>query len=202
MRWAAAGLAAVAVTGCLRDTEFRCMQDSDCETMGHCEAIGFCSVGDAQCATGRRFSESAGQGLASTCVPATAGSAGRCPVDFVAVGGSAHRYKRLAAVSVSWDQARAMCEQISGTYLLVPDDATELSELANITSLPVWIGLDDLAVQGMFMTVKNARATFTPWAANEPSTRSGQDCVRAISATQIATDQCGVKRAAICECEP
>jgi hypothetical protein len=201
MRWAAAGLAAVMVTGCLRDTAFRCMQDSDCEAMGHCEAVGFCSVLDAQCTTtGRRFSESAGQGLASTCVPATAGSAGRCPADFVAVGGSDHRYKRLAAVS--WDQARAMCEQISGTYLLVPDDATELTELASITSPPFWIGVDDLAAQGMFMTVRNTRAMFMPWATGEPSTRSGADCVRAVSATQIATDLCGTKRAAICECEP
>jgi hypothetical protein len=201
MRWAAVGLAAVAVTGCLRDTEFKCMQDSDCEAMGHCEAIGFCSVADAQCTTGRRFSESAGQGLASTCVSATAGSAGRCPPDHVMVGTSGHRYKRLGMVS--WDQARAMCEQVSpGTYLLIPDDATELDELASITSPPFWIGVDDLAAQGMFMTVKNVRATFTPWAASEPSTRSGADCVRAVSATQIATDQCSTKRAAVCECEP
>jgi hypothetical protein len=201
MRWAAVGLAAVAITGCLRDTAFKCMQDSDCDAMGHCEAIGFCSVADALCTTGRRFSESAGQGLASTCVSATAGSAGRCPSDYVAVGSSGHRYKRLGMVS--WDQARAMCEQASpGTYLLIPDDATELDELANITSPPFWIGVDDLAAQGMFTTVKNARATFTPWATGEPSARSGADCVRAVSATQIATDLCSSKRAAVCECEP
>jgi uncharacterized protein (DUF1501 family) len=201
MRWAALGLAAAAVTGCLRDTEFRCMQDADCEAMGHCEAVGFCSVGDAGCATGRRFSESAGQGLASTCVPATAGSAGRCPADHVAVGSSGHRYKRLGAVT--WDQARAMCEQASAaTYLLIPDDAAELADLATIASPPFWVGLDDLAAPGTFMTVKNAPAAFTPWATGEPSTRSGADCVRATSATQIATDLCSTRRAAICECEP
>ena len=201
MRWATVGLAAAAATGCLRDTEFRCMQDADCEAMGHCESVGFCSVGDAGCATGRRFSESAGQGLASTCVPATAGSAGRCPADHVAVGSSGHRYKQLGAVS--WDQARAMCEQAStATYLLIPDDATELADLAAIAKPPFWIGLDDLAAPGAFMTVKNVPATFTPWAAGEPRTRSGADCVRATSATQIATDQCSTPRPAICECEP
>jgi hypothetical protein len=200
MRWAAIALA-VAATGCLRDTGFTCVQDSDCEAMGHCEAVGFCSVVDAGCATGRRFSESAGQGLASTCVSATAGNAGRCPSDHVAVGSSGHRYKRLG--TVSWDQAQAMCAQASaGTYLLIPDDATELTELAGIASPPFWIGLDDLAAQGTFMTVKNVRATFTPWATGEPSTRAGADCVRAISATQIATDLCSNRRAAICECEP
>lgn len=201
MRWAVIGLAVVAATGCLRDTEFKCMQDSDCEAMGHCEAVGFCSVVDAQCTTGRRFSESAGQGLASTCVPATVGSAGRCPSDYVAVGSSGHRYKRLG--TVSWDQARAMCEQASpGTYLLIPDDATELADLATIASPPFWIGVDDLAAQGTFMTVKNVRAMFTPWATGEPSTQLGRDCVRAVSATQIATDVCSNRRAAICECEP
>jgi hypothetical protein len=198
MRWAALGLA-VAATGCLRDTEFKCMQDSDCEAMGHCEAVGFCSVVDARCATGRRFSESAGQGLASTCVTTGAGSAGRCPMDHVAVGRSGHRYKRLGAVT--WDQARAMCEQASAaTYLLIPDDATELADLATIASPPFWIGLDDLAVPGAFMTVKNVPATFTPWASGEP--RSGRDCVRANSATTIATDVCSTPRPAICECEP
>ena len=198
MRWAALGLAAAVVTGCLRDTEFKCMQDSDCEAMGHCEAVGFCSVVDARCATGRRFSETAGQGLASTCVMTGAGS-GRCPMDYVAVGSSGHRYKRLGPVT--WDQARAMCEQASAaTYLLIPDDATELADLAAIGSLPFWIGLDDLAVPGKFMTVKNVPATFTPWASGEP--RSGRDCVRASSATTIATDVCSAQRAAICECEP
>ncbi|HEX3480954.1 MAG TPA: C-type lectin domain-containing protein [Kofleriaceae bacterium] len=201
MRWAAFGVAAAAATGCLRDTEFKCTQDSDCEAMGHCEAVGFCSVGDAGCATGRRFSESAGGGLASTCVPASAGSGGRCPADYVAVGSSGHHYKRLGGVT--WDQARAMCEQASAsTYLLIPDDATELAGLATIASPPFWIGLDDLAAMGTFMTVKNAPATFTPWATGEPSTRAGTDCVRATSATQIATDVCSTRRAAICECEP
>ena len=200
MRWAVLGLA-VAATGCLRDTEFKCMQDSDCEAMGHCEAVGFCSVIDARCATGRRFSESAGQGLASTCVPASGGSAGRCPMDYVAVGSSGHRYKRLGAVM--WDQARAMCEQASAaTYLLIPDDAAELANLATIASPPFWIGVDDLAAQGTFMTVKNVRAMFLPWASGEPSTQLGRDCVRATSATQIATDVCSSRRAAICECEP
>lgn len=198
MRWAALGLA-VAATGCLRDTEFKCMQDSDCEAMGRCEAVGFCSVVDARCTTGRRFSESAGQGLASTCVTPSAGSAGRCPMDHVAVGSSGHRYKRLGAVT--WDQARAMCEQASATtYLLIPDDATELTDLATIASPPFWIGVDDLAAPGRFMTVKNAPAVFLPWASGEP--RSGRDCVRANSATTIATDVCGTARAAICECEP
>lgn len=123
----------------------------------------------------------------------------RCRTDYVAVGSSGHRYKRLGAGT--WDQARAMCEQDSATtYLLIPDDATELADVATIAIPPFWIGLDDLTTQGMFMTVKNAPATFLPWDNGEP--RSGRDCVRANSATTIASDVCAVARAAICECEP
>jgi hypothetical protein len=129
-------------------------------------------------------------------------SGGRCPADYVPVGSSGHRYKRLPS-TVTWDQARAMCEQASaGTYLLIPDDATELTELAAITAPPFWIGVDDLAAQGKFMTVKNVQATFLPWATGEPSALTGRDCVRASSATAIATDVCSARRAALCECEP
>src|SRR5262249_2420353 len=132
---------------------------------------------------------------------ATMGGAGRCPADYVAVGSSGHRYKRLG--TVSWDQARAMCEQASAaTYLLIPDDATELAGLATIASPPFWIGLDDLAGVGAFMPCKTARGRSRPGAPGEPSTRAGRDCVRATSSTQIATDLCSTPRAAICECEP
>jgi len=187
--------------GCLHDTAFTCTQDTDCDPGGRCEPVGFCSAADAQCPTGRRFTESAGQGLAQSCVSSGAMSVGGCPADYVAVGSSSHRYKRLGAVS--WDQARAMCEQASpGTYLLIPDDAAELAAIAAIAPPPFWLGVDDLASQGKFMTVKTVPATFLPWAAGEPSTLAGRDCVRASSATVIATDVCTTRRAALCECEP
>lgn len=200
MRARAIGLAtAAAITaGCLRTTEFKCLQDADCGASGTCEPIGYCSVPDAKCQdTGRSFGDSAGQGLASTCVPA----GDRCPADYVAVAGSKHRYKRIA--TTSWDLAKTACEQAgAAAYLLVPDDAAELGALAAITSPPFWIGLDDLTARGTFMTARDVPATFLPWAAGEPSHRAGADCVRASSASQIAADVCSMRHAAICECEP
>jgi len=196
-------IAAALTTGCLRDTEFKCMQDSDCGAAGSCESVGYCSVPDPQCTgTGRSFSDSAGQGLSSTCVPTSAGmqSTG-CPSDHVSVADSKHRYKRLPVMT--WDQARTACAQAgAAAYLLVPDDATELKNLASIVTPPFWIGLDDHAMEGVFVTPKNVPAMFLPWASGEPSTRPGQDCVRATSATRIATDACSARRIAICECEP
>ena len=186
---------ASATSGCLHDPGFKCLQSADCGEGGTCEPIGYCSVANAQCAgTGRSFSDSAGQGLANTCVPAM-----QCPEDYVAIAGSLHRYKRLMAVS--WDQARAQCAQAgAAAYLLVPDNATELRDLAAIASPPFWLGLDDRAADGRFVTSKNAPAMFLPWANGEP--RPGEHCVEASSTTQIATDLCSVKHAAVCECEP
>lgn len=189
-------LAAAGAAGCLHDPGFKCLQDADCGMGGTCEPIGYCSIANAQCTgTGRSFSDSAGQGLSNTCVPAL-----QCPADYVAIAGSLHRYKRIPA-AVSWDQARIQCAQAgAAAYLLVPDDATELKNLATVASPPFWIGLDDQATAGRFVTPKNAPAMFLPWASGEP--RPGEHCVKASSGTQIATDLCSAKHAAVCECEP
>lgn len=51
---------------CLRDTEFRCLNDAQCGADGNCESIGYCSVPDEACPSGRSFSVSAGA-LARKC---------------------------------------------------------------------------------------------------------------------------------------
>ena len=211
-------LAATASAGCLRSTEFRCATNSDCGAAGTCEQIGFCSVPNASCAgTGRSFGDSAGQGLANTCVPARPGQgldAGidapmidapgntGCPSGYNPVAGSAHRYKRLT--NVTWDVAAASCKQTSASaYLAVPDDATELMNLATAAvDTPFWIGVKH-TTGTMFVTEKNAQATFLPWAPNQPDLGPPpKDCVTGISTTQIATDKCGTAYTAVCECEP
>jgi hypothetical protein len=209
-------LATFASAGCLRSTAFRCQSDSDCGASGACEAIGYCSFPNADCAdTGRSFSDSAGQNLSGTCVPAAdrpgpdAGVDGTlsvgCPGDYAALAGSAHVYKLLG--NASWDEVTNMCKATTtAAYLAVPDDATELMNLATAAmALPVWIGIDDKVQQGMFVTQKRVPATFLPWAPGEPDNGNPakrQECVEAMSATQIATDQCGTPHVAICECEP
>ncbi len=213
---------AVLTAGCLRSTAFRCAADSDCGAGGVCEPVGFCSVPNADCpGTGRSYGDSAGQGLSNTCVPAGAPGpgpgpgvdagvdassdampAGKCPSGYASAAGSAHLYKALSGVT--WDEARMMCDQTSSAaYLAIPDDATELADLATVASSPFWIGIDDKVDQGTFVTQKGVQAVFLPWAPGEPdSTPPGQDCVDAVSATQIASDRCGNKQAAVCECEP
>jgi hypothetical protein len=207
----------VLTAGCLRSTTFRCAENSDCGTGGVCESVGFCSFADAACPGGRSYGDSAGQGLSNTCVPAgppgpgpgpgagidapgDAMPTGRCPSDYAAVAGSAHLYKALSGVS--WDAAKMMCDQSSRAYLAIPDDAAELANLATVTSPPFWIGIDDKDDQGTFMTQKGVTAVFLPWAPGQPNLGPQNDCVAAISSTQIATDRCSNKQAAVCECEP
>lgn len=212
-------VAAAASAGCLRTTEFRCLQDTECGTGGVCEPVGYCSVPSTACAgTGRAFSDSAGQGLSGECVladnpgprPDAAADAGAdaaidgppegCPDDFAAIAGSAHRYKRLAAVS--WDRAADDCKRSSSSaYLAIPDDLAELSNIVSAgTAPPISLGIRQIGA--VFVTEKAMLATFLPWATGQPDMRGGRDCALAVSATEIATDRCTDVRTAVCECEP
>jgi len=214
-------LGAVASAGCLRSTQFKCAQDADCGATGVCEAVGFCSFPSNSCpGSGRSFSDSAGQGLSNTCVPGNNppgvdagvtidapvsidGPPQGCPSPYAAVAGSAHLYKVLANV---WDTAASACKLTSASaYLAVPDDATELMNLATVaTGTPFWIGIDDQDHNDIFTTQKGgATATFLPWVTTPPDRGPPpKDCVTGISTTQITTDKCGTGHVAVCECEP
>jgi hypothetical protein len=209
---------AFATAGCLRNTEFRCGSDSECGVNGTCEVVGYCSVPNPDCVgTQRAYSDSAGQNLSNTCVPAGMPDPGPdaavdapidtppasgCPASYAAVNGSANRYRAL--VNRSWDEAIADCKRDSAdAYLAIPDDAPELVNLAMVATAPFWIGLDDKDAEGTFVTQKAVEATFKPWQPGQPDNDNpGEDCVAAISSTEITDERCGGRRAAVCECEP
>jgi hypothetical protein len=150
--------------------------------------------------------------LTGTCVPGgqisdasiDAPLAVGCPAGYAAVSGSVHRYKAIP--STVWSNAAGDCKLTSSSaYLAVPDDATELTNLATVAAAtPFWVGLDDQDHNNIFMTQKGgAAATFLPWVTNPPDRGPPlKDCVMAISATQINTDLCGNSHIAVCECEP
>ena len=209
-------LAAAASAGCLRNTQFKCSQDTDCGPLEACEAVGYCSVPSSTCDSGRSYSDTAGQGLSNACVPGNINpgpDAGidavpidapvtGCPSGYASVAGSAHRYKALT--NVSWTTAAANCKLTStSAYLAVPDDAPELVNLATAAvSTPFWVGLEKGAGITFVTQKNNAVATFLPWATNQPDTTGQKDCINGISTTEIATDRCNVQNTAVCECEP
>jgi cysteine-rich repeat protein len=60
-------------TACITPaTTFSCATDADCTVGGTCQATGFCSFSDAECASGQRYGDASGNGLAGECVPRTA----------------------------------------------------------------------------------------------------------------------------------
>jgi len=206
--------------GCLRQTEFRCDTNAECGAAGRCEAEGFCSFFDGACSgTQQRFGESAGT-FANQCVggggsgddggvdsPGTNddGPAG-CPSGYDPLAGApGHLYKRVI-VGDNWSGQHNSCVATAPgrAYLAIPDDAAELQALFTLAGVATsWVGINDLQTENTFVNVKGVPQIFLPWASGEPDdTQGGQDCVAAVSATQIVTEKCNTVFAAICECEP
>ncbi|MBX7079962.1 MAG: hypothetical protein K1X88_12280 [Nannocystaceae bacterium] len=84
-------LVAVAHTACGR-REFLCGSDGDCAGAGAgatCQADGWCSVADVGCASGQRYTDYSGGGLAGTCVAGGSSSSGELGTSSATSEGSA-----------------------------------------------------------------------------------------------------------------
>lgn len=200
-------LAVVLAGGCLRDTLFHCTSDSQCGSDGQCDgATSFCTVPDSNCIYGRRYSEYSGSDTNRCVLPGTMPDAGPgCGPDFTALPGvPGHLYHLFTTPSDFASQRTACAVQGGNTYLAIPDDATELAALVTLAAQPaVWVGIDDLVVEGNFLTVRGQPATFLPWAAGQPDDAPpGEDCVAALSADTFDDQQCSNMLPAVCECEP
>lgn len=219
---------ALSSAACLRTTEFRCATSGECGAGGTCESVGFCSFPDGACASGERFSESAGS-YANQCVGGEqTGDAGPsdgplpgdamidapiatgCPGGYNAIaGGQGTHLYRLAGVpaggTANWPTQRDFCASTStSAYLAVPDDATELAALATLAaSSTFWIGLTDSATEDTWLTVKGAPAPFLNFANGQPDdSNPGEDCLAA-DATEMQDERCSnTQLRAVCECEP
>jgi alpha-tubulin suppressor-like RCC1 family protein len=67
----ATALVLTLAVGCKDAGSFPCQVDTECElggVLGVCEPSGFCSFEDLACVSGRRYDESAGEGLGDECV--------------------------------------------------------------------------------------------------------------------------------------
>lgn len=166
----------LANAGCLRKTEFRCETDTACGAGGQCEASGFCSFADGECASGRRYDSSAGP-LSGQCTsgddPTTDGgidSMGTpddgsidsgvtgCPAGYVALSAvPGHLYKVLPN-GANWMTQQAECKlTTSAAYLAVPDTIEELTALDMLAGASnYWIGISDIATEGTWINSRSA----------------------------------------------
>lgn len=220
---------AIAASGCLRTTEYRCSGDSACSGGGVCETTGFCSFIDGECSSGRRYNDAAGS-LGGTCtsggntqddadvnpvidmqmVDSTSADvpAAQCPTGYVTLtgGNAGHMYKVLTAAA-DWGAQEAACQLTTvKSHLAVPDDLAELTALDAAVggTLRHWVGVTDVVTEGTFVTVLGATATYLPWDPPAPDDAGpGEHCVEAIPATHEFNDErCNQTRPAVCECAP
>jgi hypothetical protein len=212
---------------CLRQTEFHCTTNAQCNPGGVCQSTGstgYCSFSDSACASGQRFGDSAGP-YADQCVgeqsggpdsggidaPPGDGPSAACPANYAPLaGGPAGHVYRKAPQNLNWTGQDDFCRSTSTrAYLAIPDDATELMGLHGLAMATFWIGISDRIEEGRYDKTTGGLATFLPWdtAAGEPDNPGGgggQDCVAA-TATTISTEDCmggNASRTAVCECEP
>jgi hypothetical protein len=206
-------------TGCLRQTEFKCMVDGDCSAGGAvCEPNGYCSFTDTNCSMGRRYGDFSGS-YSKQCVgeqmmmddggPDDSGidtpPAG-CPSTYTTLPNAGTHVYKLTPNAAQWATQRDRCAG-DGAYLAIPDNQAELVAITTAgAAARTWVGISDTMTEGTYQTVKGATASYLPWnsAAGEPDdTMGGQDCVSALMANPfIQTDKCGDTLPAVCECEP
>jgi len=205
----------LAGAGCIRTATFQCAASDQCVrdgVQGTCETVGYCSFPDPACASGARFGDYSvpyanqcvvGELDAGMTADASPDALG-CPSGYTTLPGVSGRLYRKLLTTAPWMNHRTACEAEGGNiYLAIPDDMTELSAIVTFAGADAWIGIDDIAVEGTYKTVRGTTPTFLPWAPGEPDNAGNQDCVELRAASsKIATLQCNTARIAVCECEP
>ncbi len=208
MRLAIAAL--VLAAGCIRSAAYECQSSAECTkdgTQGTCEAVKYCAFPDASCTSGSRYGNLSGP-YANQCVGdepmADAGvDAPRCPASYQPLSGAAHVYHVITATG-QWTHQRDAClAESPNAHLAIPQNASELTAFATAAPNNAWIGIDDILLEGHYLTVLGLDPPYLPWAPGEPDNTPNQDCVAMLSGTQkIATETCGSSYAAVCECTP
>ena len=211
----------VAAPGCVHDSSFSCSTDSECGGNGNCEGNSFCSFPDTTCSEGRRFGQWSGS-VANQCVDAasnggcsaayhtpttgTGSGSGGAPLTGGSNAFGAHRYRGITSTAPWASQRDACAADGTSSYLAIVDDSTEFSSItqfvSGLDSTKIWVGVDDLATEGSYVTVRGGVAGYLPWATNQPDGGT-QDCVATTKDSRRYTDElCTDAYVAVCECEP
>jgi hypothetical protein len=214
---------ALSSAACLRSTSFHCSTNADCGGAGVCAPDNLCSVADGECSSGLRYSDTAGS-QANECVgggsqsdagvdaapgdgPIDAPIAGGCPAGYNTISNGQGNHKYRLVPSSDWMAQRTFCAATSATsYLAIPDDATELGAIAVLAAQTrFWVGIDDIANEGVYVNVKGIAQAFLPWEAGAPDNGPPpQNCVEGVMGTpeKINDERCNMQQIAVCECEP
>jgi Lectin C-type domain len=138
---------------------------------------------------------------------------GVCPESFVAIGDAF--YERVAT-TMTWRDAETTCESRVTpnrfSHLAVFADDAEFGEArAAYAGVPLWVGLTDLAAEGMFVPITDEVTTWPPlttppWSIGQPNNLDGiQNCVQIDPNGGLDDKPCmdtnGEKFEPLCECD-
>lgn len=132
-----------------------------------------------------------------------------CPIDFVSItGGQAtSRYKFYDSLNpgniVAFNTASSTCTN-QGAYVAIPNDASEIAAfdliVQNGSQPGYWVGLTDATVEGTWVTVLGAAATFLPWEMNQPNGGNAMNCAVGYQSQLYDVDCASALYVFICEC--
>jgi len=166
--------ALIVSAGCLRKTEYKCTDSTQCGANGQCEDVGFCSFPASDCDSGRKFGEYSGSTYSNTCVGGgsvdpdasvvdgatidgmmMADASPGCPSNYTLTSGT-HKYRVISA-NGTWMAHKTTCGADNNSYLAIPDTQGELDFIiAQSPGARTWVGINDPADNNMVVTVKGA----------------------------------------------
>jgi hypothetical protein len=142
----------VLASACRITAPFECELDEQCRAggvQGTCHFEKYCAFPDAECASGQRYADNAGDDLAGTCiggsppiddagVDAPPFDVAMCPASYTEdLGNARSKYRLITTQANIWTHAAACAADLPGaTHLVVIDDAAERDALRE--TLPVF----------------------------------------------------------------
>ncbi|MGM0577826.1 MAG: lectin-like protein, partial [Myxococcota bacterium] len=113
----------------------------------------------------------------------------------------------LMDAELSWEDARAACQDLGGDLATVTSPAEHFAMVEGLASAvepgeAVWIGLTDRIMEGSFGWVSFEPLPVTFWNQGEPNDLDGEDCVELGSAGGWNDRDCAVTHRFVCENPP
>lgn len=110
-------------------------------------------------------------------VPAQAFAQATCSGEFATSDGSTFVVCDWDSGNPTWAQASDFCFDVYGGSLATISNAEQNDTInANSFTDRVWIGFNDIDVEGTFVWENGESVTFTNWSAGEPNNSGGEDC--------------------------
>jgi hypothetical protein len=127
---------------------------------------------DAGAGTGGAALGDAGLLAAADAAPAPSGP---CSGSGEVAGPDGQRCYFIASQALAWGAAQQACAEWGG-HLVTLDSSDEDTFLATQTTQDLWLGLNDVTLEGTFVWEDGSSVGYTHWASMEPNNSGDSDC--------------------------